>query len=238
MEVEYAEKEKQMLTRHEKERAATEPAEEDKPKEEQTVEKVGEVPKEEEPQERKLTKAQRRKMKERQKQRERDAMLEQAQNEAGPSARDLECQAIQAVLEPKKLTIQEVASDGHCLYRAIGEQCRLNYQDVRSKCADMLQQHAEEYSPFAELKTDMTYEDYVVRVRSSADWGGQLEIQALSLALERPLVVYSATSPPITMGEHFAENAGNNAIHLSYHRHYYALGEHYNKVVPKVVTEE
>jgi len=120
-----------MLTRHEKERAATEPAEEDKPKEEQTVEKVGEVPKEEEPQERKLTKAQRRKMKERQKQRERDAMLEQAQNEAGPSARDLECQAIQAVLEPKKLTIQEVASDGHCLYRAIGEQCRLNYQDVR-----------------------------------------------------------------------------------------------------------
>ena len=95
-------------------------------------------------------------------------------------------------------------------------------------CADTLSSHAEEFAPFAEF--DDSYEAYVGRVRSSADWGGQLELRALSQALHRRIVVYSANAPPLTMGCDIATE--DEPIRVSYHKHYYALGEHYNCVVP------
>jgi OTU domain-containing protein 6 len=81
-----------------------------------------------------------------------------------------------------------------------------------------------------------SYAAYVDRVRSSAEWGGHVELRALSAALGRPVAVYSARSAePLRIGEqpHGAiggEDAG--PIRLSYHLSYYALGEHYNLVVP------
>jgi hypothetical protein len=40
--------------------------------------------------------------------------------------------------------------------------------------------------------------------------------------------VHEADKQPVNMGEEFAADA---VIHLSYHRHAYSLGEHYNSVV-------
>ena len=84
--------------------------------------------------------------------------------------------------------------------------------------------------------------------------GGQLEIQALSRALQQSIVVYSADSPVLSMGPedqgHEREEVGARAgtgveaeegdagrrrrppLRVSYHKHYYALGAHYNSVVP------
>lgn len=76
------------------------------------------------------------------------------------------------------------------------------------------------------------------RVRNSSDWGGHLELRALSLALHKDIVVYSAQSKdPLIM----TPDGGNrdhdpDPIRLSYHLHYYALGEHYNQVV-KIATD-
>lgn len=52
--------------------------------------------------------------------------------------------------------------------------------------------------------------------------------QALSTALEVPMEVFSAMSPPLLLGQ---EHDGAPLL-LSYHEHYYALGAHYNSVVP------
>ena len=87
-----------------------------------------------------------------------------------------------------------------------------------------------------------TYEEYVHNVKSTSTWGGQLELRALSEALKCPIVVFSSEGPPLTMGaEYFAtekeregeDNWGEKkALLLSFHRHYYALGEHFNSVIP------
>jgi OTU domain-containing protein 6 len=59
---------------------------------------------------------------------------EQERDLEGPSARKEELQIIQTLLKPLGLKIQPVASDGHCLYRAVAEQIvDKNYLDLR-KC--------------------------------------------------------------------------------------------------------
>ena len=135
------------------------------------------------------------------------------------------------------------------------------YRKIREICADvLLGSNRAEYEPFAECgeghadslddggdgNHPKTFEEYVDNVRSTSTWGGQLEIRALSEGLKCPIVVFSAEGPPLTMGaEYSAKPAGTEedgtdenwkkkkALLLSFHRHYYALGEHYNEVVPK-----
>ena len=70
-------------------------------------------------------------------------------------------------------------------------------------------------------------------VRSSAEWGGHLELRVLSMALKRPVWIYSASQLKPMIIE--VENAtSDEPIRVSYHKHYYALGEHYNEVVENV----
>ena len=131
------------------------------------------------------------------------------------------------------------------------------YDKIRNICADVLMgSNRAEYEPFAECgegydaanksaNHPATFEEYVYNVRSTFTWGGQLELRALSEGLKCPIVVFSAEGPPLTMGVEYAkigergyndDNSGwnmNNSLLLSFHRHYYALGEHYNSVVPE-----
>lgn len=106
---------------------------------------------------------------------------------------------------------------------------------IGALCADKLASAEAEYSPFAECG-DISYEEYVKRVKSSAQWGGQLELRALSSALNRPIVVYSADTAPLTMDDDSGNHRDDKIrepILLSFHRHYFALGEHYNFLVRK-----
>jgi OTU domain-containing protein 6 len=103
--------------------------------------------------------------------------------------------------------------------------------------ADTLLQHETDFSPFCEFTDDMPdYKTYVQRVRSSADWGGHLELRVLSMALKRPITVYSVGSVEplvIAQEEHQSDAVNCDPIRLSYHLQYYSLGEHYNQVVEK-----
>lgn len=51
--------------------------------------------------------------------------------------------------------------------------------------------------------------------------------QALCSALEVPIEVFSATSPPLLLGENYE----GTPLRVTYHEHYYALGAHYNSIV-------
>lgn len=129
-----------------------------------------------------------------------------------------------------------------------------DYGKIRSVCADvLLGENRAEYELFAEFGEGhgahersgdhpATYEQYVNNVRNTSTWGGQLEIRAISEALKVPIVVFSAESPPLAMGTEYDPDGDDSevddwskkkALLLSFHRHYYALGEHYNSVVPR-----
>lgn len=100
-------------------------------------------------------------------------------------------------------------------------------------CADTLLKNESEFAPFCEYDDDKIpdFTHYVDRVRSSSDWGGHLELRVLSVALQKHILVYSAqTKEPLHIKPEQCEN-DDDPIRLSYHLHYYALGEHYNRVV-------
>ena len=179
------------------------------------------------------TKAQRKREKARLAEKQREAEIEQERLNAGPSLRDVEIERItELYLIDKNLVLKEIPADGNCLYRSIASQCgnEVDYKAIRKICADVLIQNNEEFSPFAEIET--TYQEYVAKVASSSEWGGHLELRALAIGLKRPIVVYSADAPPLVMGEEYRDLEDSEEIRLSFHRYYYALGEHYNSIIP------
>ena len=109
----------------------------------------------------------------------------------------------------------------------------LGFATSGSLCADTLSEHQDEFAPFCEYTDEITsFDEYLGKVRNSAEWGGHLELRALGIALGRPILVYSVQSgaKPLAIHE-IEEGSDTEPILLSYHLHYYALGEHYNQVV-------
>eukprot|EP00928_Gymnodinium_smaydae_P062376 TRINITY_DN46259_c0_g1_i1.p1 TRINITY_DN46259_c0_g1~~TRINITY_DN46259_c0_g1_i1.p1 ORF type:complete len:303 (+),score=94.63 TRINITY_DN46259_c0_g1_i1:58-966(+) len=199
---------------------------------------------EEERARRKKEKSQRKRDNRSKREEEREQEKERERLEAGPSARELELAAIAARLARLKppQRVFEVAADGNCLYHAVGDQLRRagyqlrsgsssTFQEVRSLCADFLRRSPEEYAPFAELADGEDYDGYCNRVEQSADWGGELELRALADGLGAQIVVHRAeAAEPLMLGSD--RNGALPPLQVAYHRHYYALGEHYNSVVP------
>jgi len=177
---------------------------------------------------------------------DRQAALDRERAEAGPSARETENKKLQQQLTNlmPKLRVSEVAADGHCLYRAVGDQLRrvrpdlhswkrppeFVHEEVRQLCAAALRRGADNYSPFAELAEGEDFEGYCGRVENSADWGGELELRALADALQTRIVVHRAgETEPLVLGP---EGLSGLPLQVTYHRYYYTLGEHYNSAIP------
>ncbi|KAG7363814.1 OTU-like cysteine protease [Nitzschia inconspicua] len=180
--------------------------------------------------ERKLAKARKKKERQREKEREQQEQIERETANAGPSMRHVELEQIQTILSPLNLKVSEVEADGHCLYRAVGAQTDKSYTEIRSLCADALQANKDELAAFCELTDDVgSFDEYVDMVRNSAEWGGHVELRAISMALDRPIHVYSVQQGKSPLIVH--EEGTQSPILLSYHLHYYALGEHYNQVI-------
>lgn len=72
-----------------------------------------------------------------------------------------------------------------------------------------MRQHKDEFCCFLEEEVD--FDDFCSKVESSnggfvallmrVEWGGQIELRAISMAFNRPIYVYSADSPVVIMGE-------------------------------------
>jgi len=145
---------------------------------------------------------------------------------------------------------RQVDSDGHCLYRAIHHQLEARsfaledletggHRHLRGLAARYMRVHPGDFAPFLDLSghvrdgdqgMEPAFERYCDRVEGSADWGGHTELLALSNVLHLPIRVHSAEAPPVLVGEDFGEP--DTALQLTYHRHFYALGEHYNSTRP------
>ena len=156
----------------------------------------------------------------------RQAALEEASQR--PDWQGQEAQAFAHRLQERGFELLEVAADGHCLFSAIG--CQLpdsqDHWHVRNIAAEWMSTHRDAFEPF--LDEELPFEEYCERVRRTGQWGGQLELQALADALPARITVIQASGDDLCFGE------GNDLqIYLSYHRHAFSLGEHYNALIKK-----
>jgi len=71
---------------------------------------------------------------------------------------------------------------------------------------------------------------YCERLRSTAMWGGHVEIVAAARALGVPIIVHTADSDDLVVGPEFGV-ASASPLRISFHKHAFTLGEHYNSVV-------
>ncbi|KAJ5476585.1 hypothetical protein N7475_002314 [Penicillium sp. IBT 31633x] len=165
----------------------------------------------------------------------------------------------------KKLGLKEieVTPDGHCLYSAVAKQLdesglglrpdpsrivlqpatqsRIDtvaspqhdgYRAVRAVTADFITEHKEDFEAFMEEPL----ESYTRKIKLTAEWGGQLELQAIARAygVDINVVQSDGRMEKVESGDSDSfdeEEKRRRVIWLAYYRHTYGLGEHYNALV-------
>ncbi|XP_076283434.1 deubiquitinase OTUD6B [Lasioglossum baleicum] len=161
--------------------------------------------------------------------------------------RNIETQTIKKILSERGLMIYEIPSDGHCLYNAIAHQLKivgeapLSFHELRVKTAIYLKENMNEFLPFIsnpesdDFLSPEQYERYCNDVADTSAWGGAVELQVLSHVLKCPIEVIQASGAPYIIGDGYTNG---KKITLTYHRHMYELGAHYNSVTKYVQEEE
>lgn len=155
---------------------------------------------------------------------------------------------MEPVFAANGLVEKEVAPDGHCLFAAFADGLRANgiepsskalvrteekakvlpYRVVRKVAAGYMADHGDEFAGFLEEPL----EEYVARIRDTAEWGGQLELTALANAYGVEVrVVQDGRTEVIAPTE--AVDGEKKVVWLAYYRHGYGLGEHYNSLMRK-----
>jgi OTU domain-containing protein 6 len=160
--------------------------------------------------------------------------------------RSAEKARMRPVFAAHNLVETEVAPDGHCLFAAFadglqsngiepsssalivktaGEKAKVQpYKVVRRVAAGYMASHGDEFAGFLEEPL----EEYVGKIRDTAEWGGQLELTALANAYGVEVkVVQDGRTEVIAPADGEKER---KTVWLAYYRHGYGLGEHYNSL--------
>lgn len=174
---------------------------------------------------------------------EQEAQAAAAAEEAAnlPDLRDQEIKAMHAQMTKRDLIEIFIQPDGHCLYSAVAhglppEEVKKSgpfspgYQNVRYTAADFISKHPDDYVAFLEEPLDQ----YVKKIKDTAEWGGQLELLAIARAYEVNIKVLQADGRVEKIESGGVTNKPD--IWLAYYRHSFGLGEHYNALVKKEKT--
>ncbi|KAI1314798.1 OTU domain-containing protein 6B [Mortierella claussenii] len=176
--------------------------------------------------------------------------LKELQDEAEKEAtgqvnmNEVEHKAIEELSQVMGVTVKDITPDGHCLYNAIADQLSQHYQtqttvkDLRHSTAQYMRENADDFLPFLTNKQgDMMsaddFAEYCKDLESTAVWGGQPELLALSRVHKVPIWVVQMGSPTVKLSADIYP--AKAPLMVSYHRHMYGLGEHYNSLRPKPV---
>lgn len=193
---------------------------------------------------------------------ERAAQTEIAHEEASKQVnhRGNEREVMNGVLKRFNLKEIEVNPDGHCLYSAIANQLddsglglkpdpsrivlqsttqsRVDtvttpkydgYRAVRAVTAGYIADNKDDFEPFMEEPLDQ----YIRKIKLTAEWGGQLELMAIARAygVEINVIQGDGRLEKFESGDMDSLDENERAkrvIWLAYYRHTYGLGEHYN----------
>ena len=196
---------------------------------------------------------------------EQAAMAEAAAEEAANQTnyRGNEQGVMDAAFKKLGLREVEVTPDGHCLYSAVAKQLdesglglrpdpsrivlqptsqsRIDtvtspqhdgYRAVRAVTADYIVEHKDDFEAFMEEPLDV----YTRKVKLTAEWGGQLELQAIARAygVNINVVQSDGRHEKIECGDMDSfdeEEQRKRVLWLAYYRHTYGLGEHYNALI-------
>lgn len=186
----------------------------------------------------KVSRAQKRRCKKESEEKERDKRIQEQeeQNKTGPRVK--ENNSIKELLKTQGLQLYTIPADGNCLYCAVNHQLQIkgreNYtvEQLREITANFMRKNKDDFIPFMyndseEPLNDEQFEQYCRNIETTKFWGGQIELKALSNALKCPIKIIQASGPPTIQGEDFP----GPPLILTYHRHLYRLGEHYNSTM-------
>lgn len=189
----------------------------------------------------KISRAQRKRDKKALQRKEQQQRIEEESQELeANSQRKYEQEIMDIILKREKLKIYDIPSDGDCLYKAIEHQLSLRgkkttVSELRKVCADQLRKRKDEFLPFLispdndDVITDEGFIKYCEQVEKTKCWGGDIEIKALSYALCLPVKVIQAFGSHVEIAAEDYKNS--EPLLLSYHRHAFQLGEHYNSLI-------
>lgn len=170
--------------------------------------------------------------------------IEEAEKLDEHKDRRLEQEKLDNNLKKLGLRIFDIDADGDCLYKAIEHQLsiaddavdRLTYQEIRQATSRYMLDNADNFTPFlvddsGELMSPERYKEYCNRIATTKEWGGHLELTAISQICKKPINIYQADSKsPIVIEPDI--KSSKSPILLSFHKHLYHLGEHYNSLIP------
>lgn len=193
----------------------------------------------------KLTKAQKRREKKELENKVHEEELAKGEIESQNSKANIELKKIKERLKLLKLRVKEVVSDGNCMYYAISDQLadklqiKKTWQELRSITSDHMLEKSNDFIPYF-INFDDTddfnedkFKDYCNSIKIGPVWGGQLELKALSDYFKVKIMIIQADSSDITIGDDYKDT-----LMLTYHKHMYNAGEHYNSTEPLVDTNE
>lgn len=167
-------------------------------------------------------------------------LSEEAAEEAAslPNLRKIELENMTSICDLRNLSQYEIPADGHCLYASIADQLKLRHgvvktvQELRSAAAQQIREHPNDFSAFLFDESTMSVkeiEPYCVELETTAIWGGDLEILALSQVFDCCIsVLINGQSPFIAN-----ETGKNPELKLAYYKHSFGLGAHYNSLHDK-----
>ena len=164
-------------------------------------------------------------------------------------ARARECEAIEAALRPLGLSIRAMDADGHCLFHAVADQLKVteaaqqqSHFALRVATAKHMRENRSRFEPFLlptmEALGCATFDEYCHRLGTTAMYGGEPEISALSALLDVPIVVHSRGAPPRRIGgggsagRGFGGAEAARELNVTFHKDYLVSGDHYNSTVP------
>ncbi|XP_078719137.1 OTU domain-containing protein 4 isoform X1 [Lampetra fluviatilis] len=111
-------------------------------------------------------------------------------------------QSIDEYLSSHGLYRKFIAKDGSCLFRVVAEQVfhtQSLHVDVRKACVAFLRRNKDKFEAFVEG----SFEDHLQQLSNPKEWGGDLEINALSIMYSRDFIIYQEPGrPPANVTEH------------------------------------
>lgn len=172
-----------------------------------------------------------------------EKMKEEARKEAAvqPNLQKIEQDAIDKFCEINKVKQVDIKPDGHCLFASILDQLQIRYPKfnekypdcdiykLRSLSCDYIRAHKDDFIPYLFDETTMQIQDideYTKEMETTAKWGGEIEILALSKVFDCPISIMFSDRPQ----QKFNDTGKSPELKLVYYKHSYSLGEHYNSL--------
>jgi len=175
---------------------------------------------------------------------EQKAAVEEAKKEAAnqPDQKAVERTKMLTQFKAKGLVEKSIRPDGHCLFSAVADQLSQlgiplgaesdaqiredqRYKVVRKAAARYIEGHPDDFVAWLDEPLDQ----YVEKIRDTAEWGGHLELLALAKTYNVEIcVLQDGIAQNIEPGLEGAKEP--EKIWLAYYRHNFGLGEHYNSL--------